>query len=93
MAVDKYGSFNEWFMPLTYIYLLLHRNKKLEMVTVKPLMMNTLLNLKKMYLDAFENCGPNYLVAFLKVYSIFCAVLWSVTFYAFLYRAFTGFRF
>ncbi|WP_350285207.1 DUF6747 family protein [uncultured Croceitalea sp.] len=56
-------------------------------------MMGTLLNFKNLYFDAFDNCEPKYLVTFLKVYSVFCALMLFMAIYAFMYRAFTGFEF
>ncbi|MCL6275170.1 hypothetical protein M3P19_14210 [Muricauda sp. 2012CJ35-5] len=55
--------------------------------------MGTLLHFKQLYLEAFENCRPNYVVLFLKGYAIFCAVLLAMALYAFLFRVITGFDF
>lgn len=46
-----------------------------------------------MYLDAFDDCKPAFLVYLLKGYSIFCALMIAMAVYAFIYRAFTGFDF
>lgn len=55
--------------------------------------MGTLLHFKHLYLQAFENCKPEFVVLLLKVYSFFCAIMLSMAIYAFFYRAFTGFDF
>lgn len=55
--------------------------------------MGTLLHFKNLYVHAFDDCRPAYLVLFLKGYSIFCAGMLMMAMYAFLYRAFTGFEF
>lgn len=55
--------------------------------------MGTILNFKNVYLDAFDNCKPGFLVVLLKVYSVFSALMIFMAVYAFLYRAFTGFEF
>ncbi|MBT8206245.1 MAG: hypothetical protein KJP14_05580 [Eudoraea sp.] len=55
--------------------------------------MGTLLLLKGIYLKAFDDCKPDYLVVFLKAYSVFCALMLMLVFYAFFYRLFTGFEF
>ena len=55
--------------------------------------MDAILNFKNVYLEAFENCKPKFLVVVLKVYSVFNAILILMAFYAFFYRAFTGFEF
>lgn len=55
--------------------------------------MGRLLHYKKIYLEAFENCKPEFAVVLLKVYSVFCVAMISMALYAFLYRAFTGFKF
>ncbi|MET6991623.1 DUF6747 family protein [Sediminicola arcticus] len=55
--------------------------------------MATLLHFKSIYLEAFENCKPEFVVILLKVYSVFCVLMLFMAFYAFTYRAFTGFKF
>ncbi len=55
--------------------------------------MEMIVNFRKLYFEAFENCGPTYLVILLKAYSIFCALMFTIVVYAFFYRAFTGFKF
>ncbi|MEJ2163619.1 MAG: hypothetical protein P8X60_10015 [Robiginitalea sp.] len=55
--------------------------------------MGTLTHIKNLYIHAFDDCKPTYLVYFLKAYSLFCALMLSMALYAFIYRAFTGFEF
>ncbi|MEM8510263.1 MAG: DUF6747 family protein [Bacteroidota bacterium] len=55
--------------------------------------MGTLLNFKNVYLEAFDDCKPAYIVVLLKLYSVFCAAMIFMALYAFMYRAFTGFEF
>lgn len=55
--------------------------------------MGTLSIFKDLYFNAFDENQPKYLVTLLKGYSIFCALMISMAFYAFFYRAFTGFEF
>lgn len=55
--------------------------------------MGTLLHFKKLYVHAFDDCKPAYVVLLLKGYSVFCALMLSIALYALLYRAFTGFEF
>ena len=55
--------------------------------------MGTLSHFKHLYLEAFENCRPSFVVLLLKGYSVFCAIMLALAFYAFFYRAFTGFEF
>ncbi len=55
--------------------------------------MGTLIHFKNLYLHAFDNCKPAYVVYLLKAYSLFCALMLTMAIYAFLYRAFTGFEF
>lgn len=55
--------------------------------------MGTLLHFKNLYVQAFDDCKPEFIVMLLKVYSFFCAGMLSMALYALLYRAFTGFEF
>ena len=55
--------------------------------------MGTLNHFKDLYVHAFENCRPTYVVYILEAYSLFCAVMLSMALYAFLFRVFTGFEF
>ncbi|WP_371736648.1 DUF6747 family protein [Cellulophaga sp. HaHaR_3_176] len=55
--------------------------------------MGTLLHFKNVYLEAFENCKPAYLVVLLKIYSLFSLIMISMALYAFFYRAINGFEF
>ncbi len=55
--------------------------------------MGTLLHLRSLYFEAFDNCKPEFVVVILKIYSVFCVLLLSMAIYAFMYRAFTGFEF
>ncbi|MCL6268297.1 DUF6747 family protein [Flagellimonas myxillae] len=55
--------------------------------------MGTLLHFKQLYLEAFNDCKPSYVVLFLKGYTIFCGILLAMAFYAFMYRILTGFDF
>ncbi|MEM1260353.1 MAG: DUF6747 family protein [Bacteroidota bacterium] len=55
--------------------------------------MGTLMNFKNMYVEAFENCRPQYVVLLLKIYSVFSALMILMAVYALAYRAFTGFEF
>jgi hypothetical protein len=55
--------------------------------------MGTLVHFKNLYLEAFENCKPAFLVVLLKLYSIFSIVMISMALYAFMYRAINGFEF
>ncbi|MEJ1224039.1 DUF6747 family protein [Sediminicola sp. 1XM1-17] len=55
--------------------------------------MGTLLHFKSIYLEAFENCKPEFVVILLKVYSVFCVIMLFMALYAFTYRAVTGFKF
>lgn len=55
--------------------------------------MGTLLHFKNVYLEAFENCKPAFVVVLLKIYSLFSMIMISMALYAFFYRAFNGFKF
>ena len=55
--------------------------------------MGTLLHFKHLYLQAFDDCKPEFVVFLLKAYSAFCAVMLLMAFYAFFYRVLTGFEF
>ncbi len=55
--------------------------------------MGTLSHFKNIYTEAFEDCRPNFVVLFLKAYFIFCVLMLTMTFYAFIYRIATGFDF
>ena len=55
--------------------------------------MGAILHFKSLYVEAFENCEPKYLVIFLKVYSAFCAIMLSMACYAFIYRVANNFNF
>jgi len=55
--------------------------------------MGTLLHFRNIYIEAFDNCRPGFVVFLLKVYSFFCVLMLSMAIYAFMYRAFTGFEF
>ncbi len=55
--------------------------------------MGTLMNFRNMYVEAFENCRPQYLVVLLKIYSVFSALMILMALYALTYRAVTGFEF
>lgn len=55
--------------------------------------MSTLLHFRNVYLEAFENCRPAFIVVLLKIYSLFSLVMISLALYAFVYRAINGFKF
>ncbi|TDS11550.1 hypothetical protein DFQ03_3576 [Maribacter caenipelagi] len=55
--------------------------------------MGTITHFRNLYVQAFENCKPIVLVAFLKVYSVFCALMIFSALYAFVVRAANGFDF
>jgi hypothetical protein len=55
--------------------------------------MGTLLHFKNLYVEAFDDCKPEFVVVLLKAYSVFCVLMLFMAVYAFLYRAFTGFEF
>ncbi|MGC1516801.1 MAG: DUF6747 family protein [Maribacter sp.] len=55
--------------------------------------MGTITHFRNLYIEAFENCKPDILVAILKVYSVFCALMLFMAMYAFVYRAVNGFEF
>ncbi len=55
--------------------------------------MATLLHFKNVYLEAFENCKPAFVVVLLKIYSLFSVLMIAMALYAFFYRAFNGFKF
>ncbi|WP_317195445.1 MULTISPECIES: DUF6747 family protein [Zobellia] len=55
--------------------------------------MGTLLHLKNLYTEAFENCKPELVVLLLKVYSVFCGLMLFMAVYAFVHRALNGFEF
>ncbi|MFS4469531.1 DUF6747 family protein [Maribacter sp. 2210JD10-5] len=55
--------------------------------------MGTLSHFRTLYVQAFDNCKPEFLVLLLKVYSVFCALMLFMAVYAFMYRAFSGFEF
>ncbi|WP_340202973.1 DUF6747 family protein [Ascidiimonas sp. W6] len=55
--------------------------------------MKTLLLFKELYTDAFRGIGGNPQTLILKSMSWLCFLCISVAFYAFIYRAVTGFRF
>lgn len=55
--------------------------------------MGTLMNFKHLYLEAFENVKPEFLVVLLKIYSVFSALMIFMAIYALTYRALTGFEF
>ncbi|MEA1786702.1 DUF6747 family protein [Arenibacter sp. GZD96] len=55
--------------------------------------MGSILHFKNIYAEAFDDCKPQIVVVFLKIYAVFCAVMLFMALYAFLYRAFTGFNF
>lgn len=55
--------------------------------------MGTLLHFKNLYTQAFENCKPEIVVIFLKIYSVFSALMIFMAIYAFVHRAINGFEF
>lgn len=55
--------------------------------------MGTLAHFKNLYVHAFDDCRPTYVVYILKGYSLFCALMLSMALYAFVFRMFTGFDF
>lgn len=55
--------------------------------------MGTITNFRNLYVEAFRNCKPEFLVVLLKIYSIFSALMITMAVYAFFHRAFTGFEF
>ncbi len=55
--------------------------------------MGTFTHFRQLYNAAFEDCKPEILVVFLKVYSVFCALMLFMAVYAFMYRALNGFDF
>jgi len=55
--------------------------------------MGTFAHFRHLYNAAFEGCKPEILVIFLKVYSVFCALMLFLAVYAFMDRALNGFDF
>lgn len=55
--------------------------------------MGTLVHFRNVYVEAFENCKPAFIVVLLKIYSLFSLVMISMAVYAFIHRAFNGFQF
>jgi hypothetical protein len=55
--------------------------------------MGTLVHFKNLYVEAFDDCKPEFVVILLKAYSVFCVLMLFMAVYAFMYRAFTGFEF
>ena len=55
--------------------------------------MGMLLTFKDRYVEAFDNCKPDFVVILLKLYSVFSALMIFMAIYALCYRAFTGFEF
>ena len=55
--------------------------------------MGTLTHFRYLYNAAFQDCKPVFLVALLKVYSIFCALMIFMAIYALIDRAVNGFIF
>lgn len=55
--------------------------------------MGTLVHFKNVYLEAFENCKPTFVVVLLKIYSLFSVVMISMALYAFFYRVINGYEF
>ncbi|SDL98173.1 DUF6747 family protein [Kriegella aquimaris] len=55
--------------------------------------MGTLVHFKNLYTEAFENCKPTIAVVILKAYSVFCALMLMMAFYALTDRAINGFEF
>jgi len=55
--------------------------------------MGTLVHFKNLYVEAFDDCKPEFVVVLLKAYSVFCVLMLLMAVYAFMYRALTGFEF
>ena len=55
--------------------------------------METIAHFRHLYNAAFEDCKPRFIVVFLKVYSVFCALMLLMAVYAFMHRALNGFEF
>lgn len=55
--------------------------------------MGTLEHFRNLYVEAFDNCRPQFAVIFLKAYSVFCALMLIMAVYAFTDRAINGFEF
>jgi hypothetical protein len=55
--------------------------------------MGTLLHFSTLYKKAFEDCKPVAIVILLKVYSVFCAIMLFMAFYALAHRALNGWDF
>jgi len=55
--------------------------------------MGILSHFKNLYIEAFANCKPEIVVILLKAYSVFCAGMLLLAFYAFTVRIFDGFKF
>lgn len=55
--------------------------------------MGTLTHFSKLYVQAFEDCKPKAVVILLKVYSVFCAIMLFMAFYALSHRALNGWDF
>ncbi len=55
--------------------------------------MGTLSHFKDLYIEAFDDCKPEFAVVLLKIYSVFCALMLLMAVYAFMDRALNGFEF
>lgn len=55
--------------------------------------MGTLAHFKNLYVEAFDNCKPEFIVLLLKAYSVFSAIMILMAVYAFTYRVVNGFEF
>ncbi len=57
------------------------------------MLMEKLLLVKEIYLEAFRNWTSMMLRRYFKAFSWFCFALWLITMYAFVFRVSTGFAF
>ena len=55
--------------------------------------MGTFTHFRNLYVQAFEDCKPEIVVVFLKIYSVFCLLMLFMAVYAFMHRAINGFEF
>ena len=75
------------------VEILFHKIDITMIIYTRNTYMNTFLNFKNAYLQAFKESESPFFTMILRIYSIFNAILILIAVYAFLYRVFTGFEF
>ena len=87
------SSDNRFIGSVHHLYFPISLNDGKFVIITKITFMDSILLIKKIYLEGFKNLGHSVIKNFFKGYAWACFILSAIVVYAFIYRLSTGFAF